>query len=105
MDDLEVAEVERLRDVVAALEAENASLRAALHQDRHVLIFAADGWALEHLVACRPVMSDCRYHQAVVAAATSWDGQPVPLGRYDVSLDATGGAVIGSRLSHPTSPV
>ncbi len=85
-------------DLVAEVEA----LRAALSQDQHVLALDDEGWSIEHLVSCRPYMTECGYHQAVADWAKNWDDfdavAPVPNGRYALELNPDGTPLIGERI-------
>lgn len=83
------------RTDVPALVAEVERLWEALGQTEHVISFTEDGWAIEHLVACRPDMTSCGLHQAAMVAREDWDGPPRPPGRYVVTLDVEGSLLIG----------
>ncbi len=70
----------------------------ALHQTHHVIAFGPQGWSIEHLVECRPNMTECGFHAAAMAAATKWSGVEYPSGRYAVALDAHGALVVGAPI-------
>lgn len=40
-----------------------AVLEKALNQDEHYCVFDDNGWSIEHLVSCRPNMTDCEFHK------------------------------------------
>ena len=48
---------------IRALKTEIETLKEALHQEEHIIIFTDDGWSVQHLVECRPDMTKCEIHK------------------------------------------
>lgn len=77
-----LAEVQRLRDALAAY----------VGPDRHVIEFRADGWTIQHPLACRPNLFDCPVNRVAERELTEppiSHGRQV-LGRFE--CDVNGGA-------------
>lgn len=60
-------------------------LTGALQQSEHFIVFSTDGWSIEHLVSCRPNMTDCEYHKAAQVVYGRL-GVPYTSGRYKMTL-------------------
>lgn len=87
-------------DVVLGLIERVRALEGALNQSAHVIVFDGKGsWSIEHLVGCRPIMSECEYHQAAMRLAPEWVEQY--RGRYAVDLTPDGELSVGERLDSP----
>lgn len=62
-------------------------LQRALSQDAHYVVFDDNGFSIEHLVECRPHMTECIVHRLMQRRA----GPPVGgHGRYSVEVRQTG---------------
>lgn len=53
----------RRNEELAYFENELFDLRKALNQDEHYCVFDDNGWSIEHLVSCRPNMTECEFHK------------------------------------------
>ena len=52
-------------DRIDEMQRENIVLKAALGQTVHYVTFTEDGWSIEHLVECRPNMTECPIHKEI----------------------------------------
>ena len=71
------------RDGTVAAQQSEAALRAAALRMRdrpHVVQVREDGWGIQHPLGCRPALTECAVHRAVM----QWGGPPVPAGEYEV---------------------
>jgi Family of unknown function (DUF6085) len=79
--------------IVAAIEAS---------QPDHLIEFSADGWIIQHSMACRlnGHLFDCPVNRAAaVGAFANWPDDPNVIGRYRCTLDDDGRLVIGEAVA------
>ena len=75
--------------IAALADCQNklADLEKALNQDEHYCVFDDNGWSIEHLVSCRPSMTDCEFHKKMHETASL---QGTRRGRFIMKLTASG---------------
>jgi len=62
-------------------------LEKALYQTDHFVFFTEDGWSISHLVSCRPDMTGCSIHRAMMQQ--EWENV-YREGKYKVWLNDKG---------------
>lgn len=84
-EDLEKLLAKR-NEELAHCENKLFDLRKALSQDEHYCVFDDNGWSIEHLVSCRPNMTDCEFHKIMHEADYLHEHAK---GRFVMKLTAT----------------
>jgi hypothetical protein len=69
----------------------------AQETDQHVIEFRADGWTIQHPLACRPNLFDCPFNRV---AERDLEGPPAELGRFPCRLDEDGRLTLEVRASN-----
>lgn len=85
--------IRELKSQLARAEREIEQLKEALGQKVHRIEIAEDGWSIEHLVTCRPNMTECPVHIAVSQMPSEWFPS---WGRYEVELSKDGDPIFAA---------
>ncbi|MFI5852287.1 DUF6085 family protein [Micromonospora chalcea] len=82
------------------LQAYGEVLLASLDiSPRHIIDFRADGWTIQHPLACRPDLFNCPVNRVAGLDLSQLDGPPVPPGRYECSANDLGDRfLLGNRI-------